>query len=78
MLESDSFVTPEQEEEVTQTRVVRLRQITLLWERQLLQLEDIAYTHFRDQNLAKISELIANKRKLERRLHKVRAYLEQL
>ncbi|MCY0874993.1 MAG: hypothetical protein OWT28_01735 [Firmicutes bacterium] len=60
---------------LVRTRQERLSSIVSLWERQLRQIEDSAYIHFRDQNLPKISELIMKKRALERRLTQLRGFM---
>lgn len=58
-------------------RRARILAIAQLWERQLGKLEAAAFTHFQDQDLAKIAELISRKRALERRVESVRRLLEK-
>jgi len=64
-------------DEAMAARRARIVAIAHLWERQLGKLEETAFTHFQDQDLGKIAELISRKRALERRVDSVRRLLEK-
>ena len=53
----------------------RLLMVLDVWRQQMTMLEASAVVHFQEQNLERISSLLAEKRRIERRIERVNGFI---